>query len=112
MKSNRPTRITADRRQRLLIIEWDDGHVSRYPFDGLRAICPCVACRGGHAHMGRPPDPRQVRDEPASDLTLERLPAVGSYALQPIWSDGHATGIYSWELLRMACPCEECLPPE
>ena len=32
---------------------------------------------------------------------------VGSYALQPTWDDGHATGIYSWGFLRRLCP-----PPE
>lgn len=109
MSPIRPAEITADRQQRVLIIKWQDGHVSRYPFDGLRAVCPCVACKGGHSQMGTPPDPRTVRDTPATDLTLEQLQSVGSYALQPIWSDGHATGLYTWELLRMACPCEDCL---
>lgn len=109
MASIQPASVTGDRRQRQLIIVWADGHESRYPFDGLRAICPCVACRGGHANMGRPPDPREVRDTPPSNLELQRIEPVGAYALQLFWSDGHATGIYTWELLRQACPCAECL---
>jgi DUF971 family protein len=109
MASVRPLTITADRNQRVLIITWGDQHESRYPFDGLRAICPCVECRGGHSHMGGPPDPRVVRDTPESELSLEDVHAVGAYAIQLSWSDGHSTGIYSWEFLRAACPCEICL---
>ena len=106
----RPANITADRNQRLLLISWDDGHESAYSFNGLRAVCPCVGCKGGHAHMGAPPDPKVVRDALKTDLNLDQLSAVGSYALQINWNDGHSTGIYTWELLRQACPCPICLP--
>lgn len=109
ISSVRPLNIIADRNQRLLIINWDDQHESRYPFDGLRAVCPCVVCRGGHSHMGQAPDPRLVRATPESELSLEEIHAVGAYAIQLTWSDGHSTGIYSWEYLRAACPCEVCL---
>lgn len=59
--------------------------------------------------MGQPPDPRVVRDTPRTNLNLDHLEAVGAYALQFFWSDGHATGIYTWEMLRAACPCPICL---
>ena len=59
--------------------------------------------------MGEPPDPRIVRDAPVDGLNLERIEPVGSYALQFHWSDGHSTGIYTWTLLRAACPCAICL---
>ena len=108
--SSRPTNVTADRNKRRVFISWDDGHESEYSFDGLRAVCPCVACKGGHAQMGQPPEPRVVRDTPATELSLKQVSAVGSYALQFIWTDGHMTGIYTWEMLRQACPCDICLP--
>jgi DUF971 family protein len=60
--------------------------------------------------MGQPPDRAAIRDAPDGDLNLEAVEPVGSYALQFIWGDGHSTGIYSWDWLRAACPCEECLP--
>ena len=41
---------------------------------------------------------------------LEQVETVGAYAVQFVWSDGHSTGIYSWELLRASCPCQECIP--
>ena len=40
--------------------------------------------------------------------TLVDLREVGLYALQPIWQDGHDTGIYSFDLLRKICGCDEC----
>ena len=109
MQGARPVDVTADRAQRILIINWSDGHESRYSFDGLRLACPCVECRGGHAHMGQPPDPRLIRNAPNNETELESVEAVGTYALQFTWGDGHSTGIYSWEWLRSACPCAECL---
>lgn len=58
--------------------------------------------------MGEPPDLTLMRSVPATDLNLELIAAVGSYAIQMHWSDGHSTGIYTWDFLRAACPCDEC----
>jgi DUF971 family protein len=102
-KAVRPTGVTADRQKRVLIIEWNDGATCEYPFAGLRAICPCVSCRGGHAHMGGPPDVRLLHTAKNEALNLENVQAVGSYALQFFWSDGHNTGIYTWDYLHQAC---------
>jgi DUF971 family protein len=110
MAEDRPIEVTADRNKREFLIRWEDHHESRYSFDGLRAVCPCVECKGGHAHMGQPPDPRKVKNEATSGLNLEQVEAVGSYALQITWTDGHSTGIYTWSYLRAACPCRQCLP--
>jgi DUF971 family protein len=100
----RPTGVQADRNQRLLIINWNDGHISRLPFAGLRAVCPCVECKGGHENMGGPPDPRVVRDTVNPEMNIEAIQPSGSYAIQINWSDGHWTGIYTWEMLRAADP--------
>ena len=104
MEKVRPQNIVADRNQRLVIIVWGDGVECRYPFAGLRAVCPCVSCKGGHANMGTPPDPQLVREAQNDSLNLDDVKAVGSYALQFFWSDGHSTGIYTWNMLRQACP--------
>ena len=37
-----------------------------------------------------------------------RIVPVGNYAIQPEWSDGHHTGLYTWTYLRGLCPCDEC----
>ncbi len=108
----RATAVKADRNTQTITITWDDEHVSEYPFAGLRAVCPCVSCKGGHSHMGQPPDPRIVREGSEYKMELEKVVAVGSYALQFFWGDGHNTGIYTWEMLRQGCPCAVCLPAE
>lgn len=100
----RPTGIKADRQQRIVTITWDDGKSSSYSFAGLRLACPCVECKGGHANMGIPTAPDVVANAPDNGIMLENLQAVGAYALQPLWSDGHSTGIYSWALLRALAP--------
>jgi DUF971 family protein len=107
--STTPTGITADRTARTLHISWADGHTSTYPYDGLRAVCPCVMCKGGHAFMGTPANPCTVRDTPATTLALLGIHQQGMYAIQLAWSDGHDTGIYTWQYLREADPanCRE-----
>jgi DUF971 family protein len=102
----RPTRIQASRSKAMLTIEWSDGQRCEYPLAGLRAACPCAECRGGHENMPAKGDPGLMLiplSQPHSN-ELDRLEPVGNYALQPIWSDGHAFGIYTWEYLRQLCP--------
>lgn len=106
----KPKKISASRSRGVLSIEWDDGHVSEYPFVGLRAACPCADCRGGHANMGQPgsADLLEIPLQQVQSAELEKLEKVGNYALQITWKDGHSFGIYSWDYLRELCPCEVC----
>ncbi len=103
MSTIRPTNITADRNERVLIINWSDGKEGRYPFAGLRAVCPCAECQGGHDNMGRPADKTLLYATEDPDLTMESVDAVGSYAVTIHWSDGHWHGIYTWPYLYEAC---------
>lgn len=98
----RPTNVVADRRRRELVIRWNDGLESHYTFAGLRAVCPCVLCQGGHANMGRPADRLLLQRAQNDDLNLEAIVPVGSYAVQLRWNDGHDTGIYTWTYLHEA----------
>ena len=104
MEDVKPTGVTADRNERVLIVKWSDGHESRLPFAGLRAICPCVECKGGHDKMGGPPDLAVLQNARDESINIEQVGAVGSYALQIQWSDGHSGGIYTWKFLRQADP--------
>ncbi len=76
-------------------VAWADGPVSVYPFRDLRIACPCAECVDEWSGRLRL-DPRTV---PADVHPLEVRP-VGRYAIQFIWSDGHATGIYAYDKLR------------
>ncbi len=99
----RPVNVTADREQRVLTINWNDGRECRYSFAGLRAVCPCVQCRGGHDNMGRPADKLLLEKTVDPTLNLDAATPVGSYAVQFVWSDGHDSGIYTWDYLYAAC---------
>ena len=101
----RPQAITLNKTQRVLEITWVDGLVSRYPLSHLREACPCVECRGGHAYMGLEHAPADLLAlVPRRSYGVTALVAVGNYALQPTWDDGHSTGIFTWEYLRVISP--------
>ena len=44
----------------------------------------------------------------AQSFELAALPPVGGYAIQPMWKDGHGSGIYAWDYLRKICSCDLC----
>jgi len=103
-----PTNISK-KDSKTLQIDWDDGHRSLHPLLFLRRACPCASCR-------------EARSKPAATglrilSTAEAIPAelhvvqaevVGRYAISFQWSDGHNTGIYSFQLLRELCQCDAC----
>jgi DUF971 family protein len=94
-------------------VEWADGHLSHYKFQYLRDACPCALCDDEREKSGadftEPPKAKPgalpMFKEPARPT--ETTP-VGKYAITFKWNDGHTNGIYSWEFLRMICPCDEC----
>jgi DUF971 family protein len=83
----------------LLEVDWSDGRTSRYDGGWLRFVCPCAACRG-HG-PGQVPEPTWAQ---CKDVTMRGAEAVGGYALRLGLSDGHDSGIYSWEFLRAHDP--------
>jgi ATP-binding protein involved in chromosome partitioning len=93
-----------NRRDDGLLIEWDEtGHEALYPARELRLACPCAACVDEMS--GRPLlDPSSV----PNDVRPVSLGLVGAYGLKVRWSDGHATGIYTFERLLASCPCDAC----
>ena len=99
-------------------IAWADGHTSHYAFDFLRDACPCATCNeerrkkaeleekmgAGTAAGGLPPALPMFKPKPRA----RSAKAVGHYALQIDFTDGHSTGIYSFDYLREICPCDAC----
>jgi ATP-binding protein involved in chromosome partitioning len=87
-----------------LNIEWDEnGHVGFYPARALRLACPCAACV---EEMSSRPllDPATV----PIDIRPVSVALVGAYGIKIQWSDGHSTGIYTFERLLESCPCPRC----
>ena len=84
-------------------IQWSDGHTSAYSGRVLRLACRCAACIDEWSH--------EVTIQPdhiPSIVKADKIEVVGNYALHFTWSDGHTTGIYSYDYLRSLCECEEC----
>ncbi len=84
-------------------VRWDDRHESLFPARDLRLLCPCAACVSEDTGE-RILVPTQV---PVGVQPL-RIEAVGRYAIQVFWSDGHSSGIYSFDYLMENCPCLLC----
>ncbi len=82
-----------------LAIKWDDGGESFIPLDKLRRACPCAGCKGERDIMGNLYKNPERPYGPGA-FELRGLTLIGSYAVQPTWRDGHATGIYSFDYLR------------
>jgi ATP-binding protein involved in chromosome partitioning len=80
---------------RTLQIRWQDGAVLDYDVRDLRLACPCAHCVDEVSRL-RTLDPETV----PCDIEPRRLSAVGRYAVTVSWTDGHSTGIYSYDRLR------------
>ena len=82
----------------LLRIAWADGRSCEYEAASLRRACPCAQCVDEWTGE-RTLKPQAV----AEDIEIRDLSIVGRYALNFRWSDGHETGIYSFQYLRDLC---------
>jgi DUF971 family protein len=95
-------------------ITWADGHTSHYDFTYLRDQCPCATCndeRGKKEAM--PVATTNLLSSPLLPMYKPKPRAqaatqVGNYAVQISFTDGHSTGIFSYDYLRTLCPCEDC----
>ena len=87
-----PTGITLHNKSRVLEIGFDDGRNFSLPFELLRVYSPSAEVRGHGAGQ-------EVLQTGKRDVTITALAPVGHYAVQAQFSDGHDSGIYSWEYL-------------
>ena len=85
-----------------LRITWVDDRVCTYDASRLRRACPCAQC------VNEWTGERTLKAEAiADDVEISDLTLVGRYALNFRWSDGHETGIYSFQYLRDLCETHE-----
>lgn len=87
-----PTEVHLKEADRTLEMLWSDGTRSRFSLRYLRGWCPCAHCQGHFA--------KEMRFQDVPDVMLETVEPVGGYAMKPRWSDGHQSGIYSFEYLH------------
>jgi len=98
-----PTGINVIRAERVVEVTWEPGHVGRYPIRDLRLACNCAVCVDEFTGVRRL-DPRSVPD----DIGITGAQPVGNYAVKFVFSDGHDTGLYTFETLARLCPCDRC----
>ena len=88
-----PTEIRLHKKSRFLEIAFSDGKTFSLPFEFLRVYSPSAEVRGHGPGQ-------EVLQTGKKDVDIENMEPVGRYALQITFSDGHDTGIYSWDLLH------------
>ncbi len=92
-----PQKIDVLNDEQSVHIEWADRHMSQLPIQRLRTYCPCADCQGHGVGL------KAVSHDATGILAVE---AVGQYALQFSFNDGHQTGIYRFSYLRKLDPQE------
>jgi ATP-binding protein involved in chromosome partitioning len=95
-----PIPYAITRRDDGILIEWTEGGTpALFPARPLRLACPCAACVDEMSGRGLL-DPAAV----PADVRPVSIALVGTYGLRVMWSDGHGTGIYTFQRLRQAQP--------
>ena len=87
-----PTQITLHQKSRILEVAFSDGKTFRLPYELLRVYSPSAEVKGHGPGQ-------EVLQTGKRSVEIRSIEPVGSYAVQPLFSDGHSTGIYSWEYL-------------
>ena len=87
-----PTAVTVHQQSRLLEIGFADGKEFRIPFELMRVYSPSAEVQGHGPGQ-------EVLQTGKREIEVVALEPVGNYALLPMFSDGHNTGIYSWDYL-------------
>jgi DUF971 family protein len=87
-----PTAITVHQQSRVLEVGFSDGQTYRIPFELMRIYSPSAEVQGHGPGQ-------EVLQTGKRDVELTELEPVGNYAIQPTFSDGHNSGIFSWDYL-------------
>ncbi len=87
-----PQDITVHSASKVLEIAFSDGQTFRIPFELMRVYSPSAEVQGHGPGQ-------EVLQTGKRDVTVVELEAVGRYAVQPTFSDGHQSGIYTWDYL-------------
>lgn len=87
-----PEDITVHSQSRVLEVRFSDGASFRIPFELMRVYSPSAEVQGHGPGQ-------ETLQTGKRDVTIEALQAVGNYAIQPTFSDGHDSGLFSWDYL-------------
>lgn len=97
-----PVSLTLHRTSRVLEVGYEDGSNYRLPFELLRVLSPSAEVRGHGPGQ-------ETLQTGKREVTINGLEPVGNYAVRPVFSDGHDTGIYSWDFVHELCVKQDAL---
>lgn len=95
-----PSNIVIHQQSRVLELSYEDASVYRLPFEFLRVVSPSAEVQGHGPGQ-------ETLQTGKREVLISSLEPVGHYALRPTFSDGHDSGLYSWEYLYFLCMNQE-----
>ena len=95
-----PTNIVVHQQSKVLELSYENGSTYRLPFELLRVLSPSAEVQGHGPGQ-------ETLQTGKRDVLIANLEPVGHYALKPAFSDGHDSGLYSWDYLYFLCENQE-----
>lgn len=97
-----PTNLIVHENSKVLELQYEQGKSYRLPFEFLRIYSPSAEVRGHGPGQ-------EVLQTGKRDVGIVNIEPVGHYAIKPTFSDGHDSGLYSWDYLYELCENQESL---
>ena len=97
-----PTNLIVHENSKVLELQYEQGKSYRLPFEFLRVYSPSAEVRGHGPGQ-------EVLQTGKRDIGIVNIEPVGHYAIKPTFSDGHDSGLYSWDYLYELCENQESL---
>ena len=97
-----PNNVVVHQQSKVLELSYENGNTYRLPFEFLRVLSPSAEVQGHGPGQ-------ETLQTGKRDVLIAHLEPVGHYALKPSFSDGHDSGLYSWDFLRYLCENQEQL---
>jgi DUF971 family protein len=97
-----PNNVVVHQQSKVLELAYEDGNTYRLPFELLRVLSPSAEVQGHGPGQ-------ETLQTGKREVLIANLEPVGHYALKPSFSDGHDSGLYSWDYLRFLCENQDQL---
>ena len=97
-----PTNVVMHQQSKVLELSYENGNSYRLPFEFLRVLSPSAEVRGHGPGQ-------ETLQTGKRDVGINELEPVGHYAIRPMFSDGHDSGLFSWDYLNFLCENQDAL---
>ncbi|QWD66094.1 gamma-butyrobetaine hydroxylase-like domain-containing protein [Polynucleobacter sp. MWH-Aus1W21] len=97
-----PSNIVVHQQSKVLELSYENGRTYKLPFEFLRVLSPSAEVQGHGPGQ-------ETLQTGKRDVLIANIEPVGHYALKPSFSDGHDSGLYSWDFLYFLCENQEQL---